>query len=93
MSDANADEADTGTLSRVGQFTADPTSRRTNTECTPPLLLHLDPASEDQRDIVETSGSKPAMDSHAEVRATHRRNGLRWSAHLDLSCILAPKDI
>ena len=46
-----------------------------------------------QRDIVETSGSKPAMDSHAEVRATHRRNGFRWSAHLDLSCILAPKDI
>jgi hypothetical protein len=33
------------------------------------------------------------MDSHAEVRATHRRNGLRWSAHLDLSCILAPKDV
>ncbi len=33
------------------------------------------------------------MDSHAEVRATHRRNGLRWSAHFDLSCSLAPKDV
>ena len=93
MRDATADEADTGTLSRVGQLTADPTSRRTNTELTPPRLLHLDPASKDQRDIVEVCGSKPAMDSHAEVRATHRRNGLRWSAHLDLRCILAPKDV
>ena len=33
------------------------------------------------------------MNSHAEVRATHRRNGLRWSTHLDLRGILAPKDI
>ena len=45
------------------------------------------------RNPLKTCGSKPAMDSHAEVRATHRRNGLRWSAHLDLRCILAPKDI
>lgn len=33
------------------------------------------------------------MDSHAEVRATHRRNDLRWSAHFDLRCILSPKDV
>jgi hypothetical protein len=33
------------------------------------------------------------MDSHAEVRATHRRNGLRWSAHFDLRGSLAPKDV
>jgi hypothetical protein len=34
-----------------------------------------------------------ALDSHAEVRATHRRNGLRWSAQFDLRCSLAPKDV
>jgi hypothetical protein len=45
------------------------------------------------RDIVKTCGPKRAMDSHAEVRATHRRNGLRWSAHFDLRCSLAPKDV
>ena len=27
------------------------------------------------------------------MRATHRRNGFRWSAHFDLRCGLAPKDI
>ena len=42
---------------------------------------------------VLTCGSKRAMDSHAEVRAMHRRNGLRWSAHFDLCCSLAPKDV
>ena len=41
----------------------------------------------------DVCGSKRAMDSHAEVRATHRRNGLRWSAHFDLRCSLAPKDV
>jgi hypothetical protein len=45
------------------------------------------------RDIVKTCGSKGAMDSHAEVRATHRRNGLRWPAHFDLRCSLAAKDV
>jgi hypothetical protein len=45
------------------------------------------------RDIVKTCGSKRAMDSHAEVRSMHRRNGLRWSAHFDLRCSLAPKDV
>ena len=30
---------------------------------------------------------------HAEVRVTHRRNGPRWSAHFDLRCSLAPKDV
>lgn len=45
------------------------------------------------RDIVKTCGSKRAMDSHAEVRSMHRRNGLRWSAHFDLRCNLAPKDV
>lgn len=33
------------------------------------------------------------MGSHAEVRATQRRNGLWWSADFDLRCRLAPKDI
>ena len=33
------------------------------------------------------------MDSHAEVCAMQRRNGLRWSGHLDLRCSLAPKDV
>lgn len=33
------------------------------------------------------------MVSHAEVRAMHRRNGVRWSAHFDLRCSLAPKDV
>ena len=42
---------------------------------------------------VKTCGSKRAMDSHAEVRSMHRRNGLRWSAHFDLRCSLAPKDV
>jgi hypothetical protein len=45
------------------------------------------------RDIVKVCGSKRAMDSHAEVRSMHRRNGLRWSAHFDLRCSLAPKDV
>jgi hypothetical protein len=36
--------------------------------------------------------SRRAMDSHAEVRAMHRRNSLRWSAHFDLCSSLAPKD-
>ncbi len=33
------------------------------------------------------------MDSHAEVRAMHRRNGFRRSAHFDLRCRLPPKEI
>ena len=33
------------------------------------------------------------MNSHAEVRAPHCRNRLRWSAHLDMRCSLAPKDV
>ena len=41
----------------------------------------------------QNCGSKRAVDSHAEVRATQRRNGLRWSAHFDLRCSLAPKDV
>ena len=41
----------------------------------------------------ENCGSKRAVDSHAEVRATQRRNGLRWSAHFDLRCSLAPEDV
>lgn len=45
------------------------------------------------RDVVKVCGSKRAMDSHAEVRSMHRRNGLRWSAHFDLRCSLAPKDV
>ena len=36
---------------------------------------------------------RPAPDSHAEVRAMHRRNGLRWSAHFDLRRRLAPEDV
>ena len=42
---------------------------------------------------LSTCGSKRALDSHAKVRATHRRNGIRWSAHFDLRCGLAPKEI
>src|ERR1700751_5634482 len=33
------------------------------------------------------------VDSHAEVRALQRRNGLRWSAHFDLGRSLAAKDV
>ncbi len=33
------------------------------------------------------------MDSHAEVRMTHGRNGVRWSAHFDPRCSPAPKDV
>jgi hypothetical protein len=33
------------------------------------------------------------MDSHAEMRALHRRNSIGWSAHLDSRCSLAPKDV
>lgn len=33
------------------------------------------------------------MHSHAEVRAMQRRNGLRWSAHFDMCCGLAPKNV
>ena len=56
-------------------------------------LMCLDPASKDQRHFAKARGSKPAMHSHAEVRASHRRNGLRWSAHFDLRCSLAPEDV
>ena len=31
--------------------------------------------------------------SHAKVRATHRRNGVRWSAYLDLRDGLAPENV
>jgi hypothetical protein len=37
-------------------------------------------------------GPKRATESHAKVRAMHRRNGVRWSGHFDLCCTLAPKD-
>ncbi len=33
------------------------------------------------------------MDSHAEVRAMHRRNSLRCSAHFDLRYSLAPENV
>ncbi len=32
-------------------------------------------------------------DSHTEVRATHRRDGLRWSAQVDLRRGLAPEEM
>ena len=53
--------------------------------------LHLEPAG---RTLTASEiGSKRAMDSHAEVRVTHGRNGFRWSAHFDPRCSLAPKDV
>ena len=31
--------------------------------------------------------------SHAEVRALHRCNGIRWSAYFNMGCGLAAKDV
>jgi hypothetical protein len=43
--------------------------------------------------VVDVLGAVHGSHSHAEVRAMHRRYGFRWSAHFDLRCGPAPKDI
>jgi type 1 glutamine amidotransferase len=39
------------------------------------------------------TGHEPATKSHAEVRATQHRDGLRWSAQFNLRRGLPPKQV
>jgi len=65
------------------------TSRRAPANCRCEAGKNPPPDPQVAPGIMNALGSKAGYRLTSEVRAIHRRNGLRWSAHFDLGRSLA----